>query len=131
MYDLIDLFIDICLSVVDDFVISQLLQALLRPLTTDPGLCLFATDMVALHDPLDAYFLWCRDHDVDIGETVETALEEDGTLHPFDAAGEKVVEYGRVDDGINRVTVVFGSQQELGDNSLVEITVGCVGILTN
>ena len=119
MYDFIDLFIDICLSVIDNLVIGQLLQALLRPLAMNPRQCLLTTDMVALHHPLDAYLLWCRNHDVDIGQSVETALKENGTLHPFDVAGEKIAEHSRVDNGINRLTVVWATTALLRHPSAV------------
>lgn len=53
-----------------------------------PLLRLLCRDMIALHDALDAdrYGSRYADHEIEVDTAVETAIEEDGTLHPLIAA---------------------------------------------
>ena len=65
-------------AVVDDLELGALLEFVLGPLLVDPGKGRLATDMVALHDALEAHVEWGRDGDDAVDKMVEAIKIELG-----------------------------------------------------
>ena len=82
----------------------------LRPLTLHPFQYFLPRDAVALHDPLNPYFLGRSHHDDTIYQSVDARLEEDGTLHPLHATLLEVLEDGRVHNGVNGLGILLALQ---------------------
>ena len=120
----------VCFSIVDNLEVSFATHFLLWQLACHPFKHFLSADAVALHDALDAYFLWSRDGDGFIYQTVGTGFKENGTLHPFHPTRLKIIEHSRVNNGIDGVGMFFGNKQELCYCSLVKLAVD-IGVRTN
>ena len=84
--------------IIHDFIIRTGYQLFLRHHGIYPLLRLLCRDMVALHDALDADRNGSRyaDHEIEVDTAVETAIEEDSTLHPLIAALLEIARHSRM-----------------------------------
>lgn len=119
----IDLSVEIGLTVVHDRIVTATFHLIGRQLAVDPLHGFLAGDMVAVHDPADSYLQWCIDKDESIKghATVESAVEKYGTLQPRIAAMLKVTRHSRMHNVVDSLLVLVRGKQETRQHSLLQL----------
>ena len=121
---------DIGLAVVDDLEVCAPHDFFLGQLLGHPFEDFLAGDVVAVHDAADAHLQRGGDDDDTIHQPADARLVHDGALKPLEAALLEVAEDSWVDDVIDGLGVGLGGEQELSHCSLVELSLGGIGVRT-
>lgn len=119
----IDLAVEISLTVIDDRIVATAPHLIGRQLAVDPLHGILAGDMVAVHDPADPYLQRRIDKDESIKghSTVESAVEKYGTLQPRIATLLKVTRHSRMHNVVDGLLVLIRGKQETRQHSLLQL----------
>ena len=104
------MFVNICLSIVDDYEIRPFDDLLLVHLASHPLQYFFARDVVASHDPLNTYLLGSYNSNDLVDKAVGTRVKHKRALHPLQSAFLEVLEYGGVYNSIDGFGIAFRSK---------------------
>lgn len=120
---IIDLAVEISLTVIDDRIVAAAPHLIGRQLAVDPLHGFLAGDMVAGHDPADSHLQRCVDKDESIEShtTVKTTVEKDSTLQPCTATLLEVLCHCRMHNIVDRLLVLIRGQQKTRQHSLLQI----------